>query len=171
MSQLVRPAMPLAKPRPHGLMRWLLRVPPFLYRVGFARFMGGRLLLLTTTGRRTGRRRTCGLNYVVERDTVYVMSGYGATDWYRNLIADRHVEVQIGRQRWTGISRPVTDAGELQRARLLLRQLAPRQGPPRLVRSLIRRMGLDYDAEIRRLDDPAFDLPTVAIERAAPPSA
>lgn len=154
------------KPKPSGLMRWLLRVPPALYRVGLAGRLGPRLLLLTTIGRRTGRRRTVGLNYALDGDAVYVFSGFGRTDWYANLLADPRVEVQIGRRRWPGIARAVVDAGERQRARSLLRAVAPRQGPPEFLRPVIRRFGLDYDAEIRRLDDPAFDPPAVAIERA-----
>lgn len=166
MDQVPGAADPRVKPRPGMLMRWLLRVPPFLYRIGLADRLGRRLLLLTTTGRTSGRRRTCGLNYVVDGDTVYVVSGYGRTDWYRNLLADPVVEVQIGRQRWPGIARSVVDASERQRVRAMLRSAAPHQGPPRLLRPMIRLMGLDYDAEVRRLDDPALDLPTVAIRQA-----
>jgi hypothetical protein len=31
------------------------------------------------------------------------------------------------------------------------------------LRGLLRRIGLDYDAEVRRLEDPELDLPTIAI--------
>jgi deazaflavin-dependent oxidoreductase (nitroreductase family) len=156
----------MVKPKPRGLMRWLLGLPPLLYRGGLAGRLGRRLLLLRTTGRRTGRPRTVGLNYVVDGGTVYVFSGFGWTDWYRNLIADPRVEVQIGPRRWAGIARPVADPEERRRARSLLRAVAPRQGPPEWLRPMIRRFGFDYDAEIRRLDDPAFDPPAVAIKLA-----
>jgi deazaflavin-dependent oxidoreductase (nitroreductase family) len=169
MDHAIGTAPPTAKPKPRGIVRWLLRVPPLLYRTGLAGRLGRRLLLLTTTGRRTGRRRTVGLNYVIDGRTVYVFSGFGRTDWYVNLLADPRVEVQIGRERWAGLARAVEDAEERRRARALLRALAPGQGPPERVRPLIRRFGFDYDAEIRRLDDPAFDPPAVAIERSPAP--
>ena len=150
-------------PRPGRVLRWLLRMPALMYRLGFADRLGPRLLLLSTTGRRTGRRRTCGLNYVTDGTTLYVLSGFGRSGWYRNLRADPHVVVQVGRQVWHGIARAVVDPDERAHARLLLRDVAPRQGPPRLLSPVFRLIGLDYDAEVRRLDDPDLDLPTVAI--------
>lgn len=166
MSQVAESVTSRARPRPGRLLRWFLKVPPLFYRLGLAGRLGARLLLLTTIGRRTGRRRTCGLNYVLDGETVYVVSGYGRTGWYRNLLADPHVEVRIGGRRWPGIARPVVDAAERRRALALLREAAPRQGPPRVLRGLARLVGLDYDAEVRRLDDPELDLPAVAIRPA-----
>lgn len=152
-----------ATPRPGPFLRWFLRVPPFLYRLGLAGPLGPRLLLLTTTGRRTGRRRTCGLNYARDGSTVYVVSGFGMTGWYRNLLADPRVEVRIGRECRTGIARPVTDQDERRRASRALAATGSHQGPPRWLRGGLRRIGLDYDAEVSRLEDPELDLPTIAI--------
>ena len=90
--------VPYAKPKPRGMLRLLLRLPPLLYRRGLARRMGPRFLLPTTTGRRTGLARTVGLNYARDGHTVYVISAFGRTDWYRNLVAHPVVEVQ-GRHR------------------------------------------------------------------------
>lgn len=151
------------KSRPGWLLRRLYRLPPLLYRVGLAGRLGRRFLLLTMRGRKTGRPYTCGLNYVEDADTIYVFSGHGQTDWYRNVAAGGHVQVQIGRGRWSGQARPVTDRSERRRALALLRRCAADQGPPRALRPLLRLLGLDYDAEVRRLADPELDLPTVAI--------
>ena len=155
--------LPYAKPRPRGLMRLALQIPPLLYRVGLARRLGRRLLLLTTTGRSTGRARIVGLNYARDGDTVYLISGFGRTDWYRNLIADPHVQVQIGVDRWRGEARPVLDPAEQRRARTVFAEQALSQGPPPALRPLIRRTGLDYEAELRRLRDPDLAFPIVAI--------
>ena len=52
---------------------------------------------------------------------------------------------------------------------------ATRGVPPgtlyRYVRSLLRRLGLDYEAEVGRASDPSLELPIVAIERRADPQA
>jgi deazaflavin-dependent oxidoreductase (nitroreductase family) len=151
------------RPRPRGFLRWFLALPPHLYRFGLARWMGSRMLLLTTTGRRTGRQRTVALNYARDGEAVYVLSGFGITDWYRNLLADRRVEIQIGTERWPGEARPVTDADERRRARALVLRAGPGQGPPKVLRPLLARLGMDYDAEIRSLEDPGLDRPAVAI--------
>lgn len=155
--------------RPGWLLRALFKVPALvyraLYRIGMARLLRGRMVLLTTRGRRTGRPRTCALNYAVDDGTVYVMSGFGRTDWIRNLEADPHVEVALGQDRWAGDARMVVDPEERRRAMRAARIQAVTQGPPDAVKPLVRLIGLDYDAEIRKLDDPRFEPPTVAITR------
>ncbi|MEX0789922.1 MAG: nitroreductase/quinone reductase family protein [Actinomycetota bacterium] len=79
--------------------------------VGVYRATGGRLaghtglavLLLTTTGRRTGRRRTKPLGYVRDgNDYLLAVSNAGNDffpSWWLNLQANPVAEVQVGRQR------------------------------------------------------------------------
>ncbi|GAA1212403.1 nitroreductase family deazaflavin-dependent oxidoreductase [Pseudonocardia alaniniphila] len=59
-----------------------------------------RLLLLTTTGRRTGERRTTPMMFHPDGDRVLLIaSNMGAPrhpDWYLNLEADAHVTVEVG---------------------------------------------------------------------------
>jgi deazaflavin-dependent oxidoreductase (nitroreductase family) len=155
------------RPRPRGFLRWFLSLPPVLYRFGLARWLGNRMLLLTTTGRRMGRRRTVALNFASDGEGVYVLSGFGITDWFRNLLADPQVAVQIGQDRWRGEARPVTDPEERRRARALVFCAGAGQGPPRPIRPLLARLGMDYDTEIRSLEDPSLDRPAVAIRRMA----
>ncbi|GAB1645474.1 nitroreductase/quinone reductase family protein [Krasilnikovia sp. MM14-A1259] len=58
-----------------------------------------RLLLLTTRGRRTGEQRTSPMMYVEDgaRLLVIASNAGAATDpyWYRNLVADPHVTVEL----------------------------------------------------------------------------
>ena len=55
------------------------------------------ILLLTTTGRRTGKPHTRPLIHVVEGDTLVVVASNAGQDhppdWFRNLVADPDVEV------------------------------------------------------------------------------
>jgi deazaflavin-dependent oxidoreductase (nitroreductase family) len=57
-------------------------------------------LLLTTTGARSGLRRTSPLGYVVDGGTVFVVGSRAGTprhpSWYRNLVADPEVAVELG---------------------------------------------------------------------------
>jgi len=63
-------------------------------------FAGRPLLLLTTTGARSGQRRTTPLMYVADRDRLLVIaSNAGAPvhpDWYRNLLAHPEATVEVG---------------------------------------------------------------------------
>lgn len=59
-----------------------------------------RLVLLTTTGRRSGERRTTPMMFHRDGDRVLVIaSNIGAPrhpDWYLNLVADPEVTVEVG---------------------------------------------------------------------------
>jgi deazaflavin-dependent oxidoreductase (nitroreductase family) len=76
------------------------------------------MLLLTTTGRRTGESHTVPLLYLEDDGRYVVFASWGGRDrhpeWYLNLLADPNAAVQVrGRQR------PVTSlpaaAGERER--------------------------------------------------------
>jgi deazaflavin-dependent oxidoreductase (nitroreductase family) len=58
------------------------------------------ILILTTTGRKTGQPRTTMLNYGVDGDRLVLVASFGGDDrhpqWYRNLGANPEVSVQIG---------------------------------------------------------------------------
>jgi deazaflavin-dependent oxidoreductase (nitroreductase family) len=163
------PRTEYGKPKPRGLMRLFLRVPPFLYRIGLGGALGDRLLVLTTTGRRTGRPRTVGLNYARDGRTLYLISGYGRTDWFRNVLAHPRVRVQVGTDAWPGEARLVVDPSEELRARDLFAVQAISQGPPAPLRPLFRRLGLDYEAEVARLRDPDLAFPIIALAPVPPP--
>lgn len=163
------------KERPGVVMRWFFRAPPafhaVLRRLGRADVMRGRMLLLTTRGRRTARPRTTALNYATADGTLYVMAGFKRCDWLANLRADPHVEVSLGQERWEGIARIVCDPAERRRALHAARDQAASQGPPDVIKPVLKALGFDYDAEVRKLEDEdAYqDLPTVAIDRVATP--
>jgi len=105
-----------AKPRSGGIvwqmMRWL---NPFLER----RFRSGGkpgqfILLLTTTGRRTGIDHTTPLQYEQIEDAYYVGSARGqSADWCRNIIASPEVKVEIAGESFKAYAEVITDAEEI----------------------------------------------------------
>jgi deazaflavin-dependent oxidoreductase (nitroreductase family) len=75
-----------------------------------ARFPGGApVLLLTTRGRRSGRRRTVPLIYMPDGKRVVLVASKGGMSkhpvWYLNLEADPNVEVEIGSERLEMLAR------------------------------------------------------------------
>ena len=105
--------IPPVRPRPTGLMRLLVRAPVLLYRVGLGGLLGGNTLLLTTTGRRSGRPRVVPLDYREEGGAFYLIPEQSThSSWYRNVIAHPEVEVQVGWKRLAGVATPVTDPQE-----------------------------------------------------------
>ena len=75
---------------------------------------GVRMLVLATTGRRSGTpRRTCLIYGTAGPDFVVVGSKAGEDedpDWFKNLVAEPRVGVQVGTRRFTGKAREATPA-------------------------------------------------------------
>lgn len=66
----------------------------------FGRHIAGMpVLLLTTTGRKTGKRRTSPLTYFEENGAIVLVASYGGRphnpDWFENLVAAGEGEVTI----------------------------------------------------------------------------
>jgi deazaflavin-dependent oxidoreductase (nitroreductase family) len=110
--------------------RGFKRFNPFvvwLWRLGLGSWVnawpqvGGRIRVLTHTGRKTGTRRRTPVNYTLSNGDVYCVAGFGpVTDWYRNVRAQPRVEVWLPEGWWAGEAEEVADPG----ARLtLLRQV------------------------------------------------
>ncbi|OGO66244.1 MAG: hypothetical protein A2Z45_10755 [Chloroflexi bacterium RBG_19FT_COMBO_55_16] len=81
-----------------------------LYAIGLGPLVGRLILLLTTTGRKTGLPRTTPLQYEEVDGVYYVASARGAkADWFCNLLAHPEVEVQVKSRRFRGNAEPITD--------------------------------------------------------------
>lgn len=75
--------------------------------------IGGRIMVITHIGRRSGQRHRTPVNYAPMGEAVLCIAGFGRQcDWYRNLLADPRVEVQLPRERWAGLAEDVSDAPE-----------------------------------------------------------
>ena len=110
---------------------------------------GTKILLLTTTGRKTGRQTTTPLIYEQDGDRYVVIASQGGAPthpgWYLNLSKTPEVEVQVKDEVFRARAR--TAEGE-ERERLW--RLAARQWP-------------DYDKYVKRTDR---RIPLVVLERA-----
>jgi deazaflavin-dependent oxidoreductase (nitroreductase family) len=73
-----------------------------------------RLLLLTTTGRRSGAEHTSPMMFHRDGDRILVIaSNMGAAQhpaWYLNLVADQHVTVEVGDEKYAAVAAPTAGA-------------------------------------------------------------
>jgi deazaflavin-dependent oxidoreductase (nitroreductase family) len=149
-----------------GLQRLLLKAPPLLYRGVLAEALRSRcVMLLTTTGRRSGRPRTGAISFMPVGDHFVVFSGWGvSSNWYRNVRANPAVVIQVGRRRMRATAKLVEDPA---RRRELMRQMQARSagcGPPGPVRPILKALRLfDYDAEINMAIAAGGSLPVVEL--------
>jgi deazaflavin-dependent oxidoreductase (nitroreductase family) len=87
------------------MMRMISGTHEFWYRLSGG-LIGGRLgglpiLLLTTTGRKSGKKRTMPLVYLADGDNLVIIASNGGSDrhpaWWLNLKDKPEAEVQVGR--------------------------------------------------------------------------
>ena len=75
----------------------------------------GSILLLRTTGRKSGLVREAPLGYTVIDGRVVVVAGYGRNaHWFRNALADPEVEVLLPGSRIAGRAVEITEPAELR---------------------------------------------------------
>ncbi len=88
-------------------VKWLSSFHTLLYRatggrVG-RRLVNNDMLLLSTTGRVSGRTHTVPLLYLTDGDRLVVIASYGGRpdhpQWYKNLLANPQASVQIDTER------------------------------------------------------------------------
>jgi deazaflavin-dependent oxidoreductase (nitroreductase family) len=83
--------------------------------VGVQHF-GDRLLLMTVRGAKTGQPRTIPLAYHRDGPNFVVAASKGGAptnpDWYRNVLANPEVEVEVGSQRFKAHARVVAEGPE-----------------------------------------------------------
>jgi F420H(2)-dependent quinone reductase len=88
-------------------LRWAGKLNIPLYRLSGGRIMGkvnnAPVLLLTTTGRKSGQQRTAPVVYLADGENLVVIgsnAGHSRTPaWSLNLKADPEAEVEVGRER------------------------------------------------------------------------
>lgn len=92
LQQLTTPKPPpKVPPWVNATMRSLLRSP-------FSRLVDRGIVLLTVTGRRSGRRFSFPVQYVEDGGTLWIMSGAGPEKtWWRNLIGGARIAVLLRR--------------------------------------------------------------------------
>jgi deazaflavin-dependent oxidoreductase (nitroreductase family) len=92
-------------------MKNIQKIHRLLYAIGLGSLIGRIILLLTTTGRKSGRRRVTPLQYELIGGDYYLGAARGLqADWVRNIRSNPQVEVRVGRKQFQGIAEVITEA-------------------------------------------------------------
>jgi len=82
--------------------------------LGLGSLVGSFVLLLKTTGRKSGLPRVTPLQYDEIDGIIYVGSARGIkADWYRNLAEDPNVEVTVGTRKFKGYADLISDSVQI----------------------------------------------------------
>ncbi len=80
-----------------GWRKWLFKAPLVLVRAGLGQVLPPMILVLTTTGRKSGQPRYTALEHSKIDGRYYAISAWGTkANWYRNALVDPLVTVQTG---------------------------------------------------------------------------
>ena len=73
-----------------------------LYRLFGGRLAGKNILILTTTGRKSGRKRSTPLFFARDGESYAIIASNGGEDrypgWWYNVKANPEVEIEVGRE-------------------------------------------------------------------------
>lgn len=88
--------------------------------------LGGRFLMITHRGRKTGRLRRTVVEVIArdaEHDAYFVAAPWAPrADWYQNILHRPHVRITVGNRRFRAVARPLSPA----ESRLHLEEYAAR---------------------------------------------
>ncbi|MBK8619891.1 MAG: nitroreductase family deazaflavin-dependent oxidoreductase [Anaerolineales bacterium] len=91
-------------------MKNIQKIHRVLYAIGLGPLIGRIILLLTTTGRRSGMKRVTPLQYEMIGADYYLGSARGLkSDWVRNIQAHPQVDVRVGAKHFQGTAEVVSD--------------------------------------------------------------
>ncbi len=111
-------------------------------------FQGAHMILLTTTGAKSGQSRTNPLVYLPEDNRVFIFASKAGAptnpDWYHNLIAHPQVIAEIGTEKFEATAKVITGP---ERVRIYAKQASIMPG------------FADYEKSTSRL------IPVVELER------
>ena len=90
---------------------------------------GAPCLVLTTTGRKSGKARKIPIIFGTDGDDVILIGSQGGApthpNWYHNLVADPHVKIQIRGDRFDAVAHPVEEGPERERLWKLMTDIWP----------------------------------------------
>jgi deazaflavin-dependent oxidoreductase (nitroreductase family) len=98
------------KDNPGPVFRYIFKIPILFYRLGLGGLVGPHFLLLTTTGRKTGKTRYTPLefNFDEKAGSYIVSAGWGGkTDWYKNALTNPAVKIQVGWKKFEAEAIPI----------------------------------------------------------------
>jgi deazaflavin-dependent oxidoreductase (nitroreductase family) len=153
----------LKMPKFHQLSKTIFRIikrpPQVAYALGLGPIIGRLVLLLTTTGRVTGKPRVTPLQYEWEGDVIYVGAARGLkSDWVRNILANPQVGIRVKSCRFQGTAEIITDSTKI--ADYLEMRL---KNHPRIVAAMLKTDGIPPKPTRTQLETYAAQIVLVAI--------
>lgn len=145
---------------PQALAKSIFRLPLYLYQLGWGPVLKWiPLLVLTTEGRSSGQARHVVVEYRRHGSKFYVVSGWGKnTDWYKNVMQNPRVTIQLGSEVLDAKAIPVDNPPEALSALYMFSRNSW------IYESLFARMTSAHAADLSTLADVVDEFTVVRLE-------
>jgi deazaflavin-dependent oxidoreductase (nitroreductase family) len=87
----------------------------FLLRRNWLGSMGDEIMVITTTGRKTGRLYTTPVGYLCYESTVVALNPGGGSNWYKNVLKNKQARLEIKGKTYQAQAAPIEDPEERKR--------------------------------------------------------
>jgi deazaflavin-dependent oxidoreductase (nitroreductase family) len=143
-----RNSMSALEKRPNFLLKFFFKMPVWFHKIGFGgweRLIGAQWMLITTTGRKSGKPRDAMvdvMDYDSATDTYYIEAAYGSrADWVRNIEVHPRFQAQVGRRKFFARLTPLSseEAGEMM--------VKFYRAKPAYTRSVMAMVGMKFEGE------------------------
>lgn len=111
MTQTTFSAPPQVNPRAKIALSFMA----FLLRRGWMGPASDTLMVITTTGRKTGKRHSVPIGYIRDGDDIVVLSSKNPSNWFRNVLANGTATLEIKKEKFDARGELITDEAERQR--------------------------------------------------------
>ncbi len=148
------------KQLPKHILKIIHYPPQMAYKIGLGPILGKFVLLLTTIGRLSGKKRVTPLQYEEIDGKFYLGSAFGKkSDWVKNILRNPCVDVQVRFKKYSGKAIVIDDPEQIIDF-LLIRY----ERHPRMVGKILRSEGISIPPSHKDLKVYAKGMAMVVID-------
>lgn len=92
-----------------------MRVQAFLLSRNWMGAMGNVLMVITTTGRKSGKKFSTPIGYIRDGEDFVSLNPGGRSNWYKNVLANPHVKLNVKGQDLQAHGEHITSQAEKER--------------------------------------------------------
>jgi deazaflavin-dependent oxidoreductase (nitroreductase family) len=94
----------------------------FLLRRGWMGDLSNIVMVITTTGRKTGKRHSIPIGYLKDGEDIIALTSENASNWFRNVLANGEATLEIKKEKFDVRGELITEETERQRIFSMYRQ-------------------------------------------------
>jgi len=102
-------------PKVSSRAKLALGIMTFLLRRGWMGTASDIIMVITTTGRKTGKRHSIPIGYLHDGDDIVALTGENVSNWFRNVLANGKATLEIKKGKFDVHGKLITDEAERQR--------------------------------------------------------